>query len=64
MHRLLTAAAAAAILAAAGVAPALADDYPPCATRDQDHCLAQPGHKAWHHVIYHGHGHRHHHRHK
>ena len=37
MHRLLIAAAAAAVFAAS-VAPALADDYPPCRTRDQDHC--------------------------
>jgi len=55
MHRLLIAAAAAAVFAAS-VAPALADDYPPCRTRDQDHCqqvamrpMGHFHHKVWHH---------------
>ena len=43
MHRLLIAAAGAALLAAS-VAPALADDYPPCRTHDQDHCRVVMGH--------------------
>ncbi|HEY3797588.1 MAG TPA: hypothetical protein VGL58_04485 [Caulobacteraceae bacterium] len=37
MHRLLIAAAGAAMLAAT-CAPAVADDYPPCTHKDQDHC--------------------------
>jgi hypothetical protein len=47
MHRLLIAAAAAAVFAAS-VAPALADDYPPCKTRDQDHCQQVAVHPAGH----------------
>jgi len=55
MHRLLIAAAAAAVFAAS-VAPALADDYPPCRTRDQDHCqqvAMHMGHHSMHHHIVH-----------
>jgi Spy/CpxP family protein refolding chaperone len=37
MHRFLIAAASAALLVAMA-APALADDYPPCGSHDQDHC--------------------------
>jgi hypothetical protein len=53
MHRLLIAAVSAAILAAS-VAPALADDYPPCRTREQDHCrqvalVFMGPHHHWHH---------------
>jgi hypothetical protein len=55
MHRLLIAAASAAIFVTAA-APALADDYPPCKTRDQDHCKVVP--MAMHHG---GGGHHHHH---
>jgi hypothetical protein len=52
MHRLLIAAATAAFLAAS-VAPAFADDYPPCTTHDQDHCKVG--------AMHHGDGGRHHH---
>jgi len=52
MHRLLIAAASAALLASMA-APSLADDYPPCKTRDQDHCKVMMGH--------HDGGHHHHH---
>jgi len=48
MHRLLIAAAAAAVFAAS-VAPALADDYPPCKARDQDHCQQVAMHPVGHH---------------
>ena len=41
MHRLLIAAASAALLAAVA-APTLADEYPPCTHRDQDHCREVP----------------------
>jgi hypothetical protein len=61
MHRLLIAAAAAAFLAAS-VAPAFADDYPPCTTRDQDHCRVT-GHMDGGHHHYHSHHHVHHHHH-
>lgn len=37
MHRFLIAAASAAFLVSS-VAPAFADDYPACTSRDQDHC--------------------------
>jgi Spy/CpxP family protein refolding chaperone len=64
MHRLLIAAAAAAFLTAS-VAPAFADDYPPCTTHDQDHCrvVGHMGGGSHHH---HGgdHHHHHHHHHK
>lgn len=58
MHRLLIATATAAFLAAT-VAPAFADDYPPCTTHDQDHCRVVMGHMDGHHH----HGWRHHHHH-
>lgn len=50
MHRLLIAAASAALLAAVA-APALADEYPPCLHRDQDSCREVPMHyrRPWHH---------------
>jgi hypothetical protein len=41
-------AAAAAALLAASAAPALADDYPPCKTREQDHCRVVPMHVIRH----------------
>jgi len=56
MHRLLIAAASAAVLAAS-VAPALADDYPPCTTHDQDHCLVTPMHGHHHPMGKHHHFH-------
>jgi hypothetical protein len=64
MHRLLIAAATAAFLAAS-VAPAFADDYPPCSTRDQDHCRVVAmhhggggGHHHHRHAAHHHHGKR------
>jgi hypothetical protein len=57
MHRLLIAAASAAFLAAS-VAPAFADDYPPCTTKDQDHCRVVEHVGGGHH---HRHAERHHH---
>jgi len=64
MHRLLIAAATAAFLAAS-VAPAFADDYPPCTTRDQDHCKVSGAMRDHggdkHHHHYHHHYHSHHH---
>ena len=58
MHRLLIAAASAAFLAAS-VAPAFADDYPPCTSHDQDHCRVvghmDGGHHHHHHVEHHHH---------
>ncbi len=59
MHRLMIAAAAAAFLAAS-VAPAFADDYPPCTTKDQDHCrvvghMASGKHHSHHHHAEHHH---------
>jgi hypothetical protein len=60
MQRLLIAAMTAAFLAAT-VAPALADDYPPCTHRDQDHCrvvVAGWGHDHdWDHHRRHHHDH-------
>jgi hypothetical protein len=53
MHRLLIAAASAALLASMA-APSFADDYPPCKTRDQDHCRVEVMH-------HHGPAHHHHH---
>jgi len=61
MHRLLIATATAAFLAAT-VAPAFADDYPPCTTHDQDHCRVVMGHMGGHHH-HHGDDHHHHHHH-
>ena len=61
MQRLLIAALSAAFLAST-VAPALADDYPPCKDRAQDHCRVVMG-GGGHHGHGHGHGHDHHHRH-
>jgi len=55
MHRLLIAAATAAFLAVS-VAPAFADDYPPCTTKDQDHCRVVATHHGGKH-----HGGKHHH---
>jgi len=63
MHRLLIAAAAAAVLAAS-VAPALAQEYPPCKTPDQDHCQQVPMHMTHHHGKHHHHHVVHHHKHK
>ena len=58
MHRLMIAAATAAFLAAS-VAPAFADDYPPCTTHDQDHCkvvaMHHMGGKHHHHAMHHHH---------
>jgi Spy/CpxP family protein refolding chaperone len=51
MHRLLIAAASAALVVAVA-APALADDYPPCMHKDQDHCKVMAmgeGHHGGHH---------------
>lgn len=61
MQRLLIAALSAAFLASA-VAPALADDYPPCIQPGQDHCRVVHGWGHGHdHRHGHGHGHGHHH---
>ena len=62
MHRILIAAASAAFLAAS-VAPAFADDYPPCAGHDQDHCRVVEHHvvvRHHHHVAVVHHHHHHH----
>ncbi|HXQ16415.1 MAG TPA: hypothetical protein VN814_17485 [Caulobacteraceae bacterium] len=59
MQRLLIAAVSAAFLATA-VAPALADDYPPCTQPGQDHCRVVHG---WGHGDHHHHGGGDHHRH-
>jgi len=56
MQRLLIAAISAAFLATA-VAPALADDYPPCTDHGQDHCRVVHG---WDHGDHHRHGGGHH----
>ena len=53
MHRLLIAAASAALLAATA-APSLADEYPPCMHRDQDHCREVPMRYS-HHPVHHPH---------
>ena len=53
MHRLLIAATTAAFLAAS-VAPAFADDYPPCSKTVTDHCRVVPM-KAHHHAARHHH---------
>jgi hypothetical protein len=54
MQRLLIAALGAAFLASTA-APALADDYPPCKDRAQDHCrvVAGGGHQDHHHHHHH-----------
>jgi Spy/CpxP family protein refolding chaperone len=57
MHRLLIAAASAALLVAVA-APAFSDDYPPCKDRAQDHCKEVPMQMGHHH-----HHHHHHHKH-
>jgi hypothetical protein len=62
MHRLLIAAASAAFLAAS-VAPAFADDYPPCTSHDQDHCRVV-GHMEGGKGHHHHHADHHHHHHK
>jgi hypothetical protein len=49
MHRLLIAAASAALFAAVA-APSLADEYPPCLHRDQDHCREVPMRPPHRHV--------------
>jgi hypothetical protein len=50
MHRLLIAAGSLSLVAAVA-APALADDYPVCSHRDQDHCrvMVMPHHMRHHH---------------
>jgi len=61
MQRLLVAAVSAALLASFA-APALADDYPPCTDRGQDHCRVGMGHMhgmVGHHHHHHGHSHKH-----
>jgi hypothetical protein len=60
MQRLLIAALGAAFLASTA-APALADDYPPCKDRAQDHCRVMVG--GWDHHDRHDHHRRHHHHH-
>jgi hypothetical protein len=53
MHRLLIAAATAAFLAAT-VAPAFADDYPPCSRTVTDHCkVVAPSHRGHDHGRHH-----------
>jgi hypothetical protein len=54
MHRLLIAAASAALLVAVA-APVLADDYPPCMHKDQDHCRVTPMAEHHHHMVMHHH---------
>jgi hypothetical protein len=61
MQRLLIAALSAAFLASTA-APALADDYPPCKDRAQDHCKTVVA--GWGHHDHHDrHDHHHHHHH-
>jgi hypothetical protein len=60
MHRLLIAAATAAFLAVS-VAPAFADDYPPCTARDQDHCRVAAMHHGGGRHHHHMESHHHHH---
>ena len=55
MHRLLIAAAGLTLVAAIA-APALADDYPMCTHRDQDHCrvmVMRGHHHGRHHAMVH-----------
>ena len=63
MHRLLIAAATAAILATS-VGSAFADDYPPCTTRDQDHCRVTKVLNAHGVKRHHAHGRATHHHHR
>ncbi len=56
MQRLLIAAVTAAFLAGT-VAPAFADDYPPCKDRGQDHCRVVS--YSWGHHDHHRHHHHH-----
>jgi hypothetical protein len=61
MQRLLIAAVSAALLASIA-APVLADDYPPCTDRGQDHCRVVTGHMhgmMGHHHHHHGHSPKH-----
>ena len=58
MVRFLVAAASAALVASVAL-PALADDYPPCTTRGQDHCKV--GVDGWNHREGHMMSHHHHH---
>jgi hypothetical protein len=60
MQRLLIAAVSAAFLASIA-APVLADDYPPCRDRSQDHCRVVT--YAWGGHHHHGEGGEHHHHH-
>jgi hypothetical protein len=56
MQRLLIAAVSAAFLASIA-APVLADDYPPCTDRGQDHCRVVAHVWGGHHHHHHHHGH-------
>ncbi len=58
MHRLLITVAA-AVLFTATTSVALADDYPPCKDRMQDHCRVVTTHWGGHH--HHKMHHHHHH---
>jgi hypothetical protein len=59
MQRLLVAAVSAALLASIA-APVLADDYPVCTDRGQDHCRVAMHMRASSRRDHHHHGHHHH----
>jgi len=58
MQRLLIAAVSAALLASIAV-PVLADDYPPCTDRGQDHCRVVTHMRASSRRDHNQHGHHH-----
>jgi len=61
MHRLLIAAASAALLVASATPVLAQQDYPPCTTPTQDHCrevrMGHHGHKKHHGKAHHHKGH-------